>query len=111
MLSILRSASTSRTLLQISRVGAYTRHFASEVSDSTPTTAAPSGPGVQEKHEELESLDDKPLRPPHGVTCDPKHGLRAFFREFETPDGRKELMSAEPKAEAGNSGVFFFQVF
>lgn len=115
MLALLRSARSPRALLQTSRVGAYARHFASEV-DSTPRDTATSTPAaplseLQPEPEELESPDDKPLRPPHGVTIDPDHGLNAFFRAFQQPDGRWERLSAQPKSEDGNTGMFCAQGF
>ncbi|KAF7982920.1 hypothetical protein HWV62_25200 [Athelia sp. TMB] len=110
MLSLLRAARSPRPLLQTSRCAAYARYFATEISDNASRDGAVNTSAAKEVVPELEideqqDLYDRPQRPPHGVTIDPNHGLYAFFRAFQQPDGQWERLTAQPKsAEDGYSG-------
>lgn len=114
MLSLLRAARSPRPLLQTSRCAAYARYFATEISDNASRDGAVNTSAAKEVVPELEideqqDLYDRPQRPPHGVTIDPNHGLYAFFRAFQQPDGQWERLTAQPKsAEDGYSGVYIY---
>ena len=122
MLSLLRVTRSPRPLLQTSRYAAYARHFGTEISDSASRDAAADAQATntsaaKEAAPELEvdeqqGLYDRPQRPPHGVTIDPNHGLHAFFRAFQQPDGQWERLTAQPKsAEDGYSGLLYTTSF
>jgi len=113
MFSLLRATRAPRLSVQSSRCAVYIRNLATEVSDGTSrdaaiaeatnTTAQDAIP-ASEAEEQLEPYE-KPLRPPHGVTIDPNHGLNAFFRAFQQPDGQWERLTVQPKStEDGYSG-------
>lgn len=127
MLSLIRATRSARLLRPISRTGiqTHTRHFASDVPASTATELGKdSAVTAKDAHVKVEAEasttneivseaemhpDDAPLRKPHGVQIDENHGLFAFFRAFQQPDGKWEWMTAQPKSrDTGYSGALSF---